>query len=83
MLYLYGLRASDRRADHAVLVFIPRDSNDVADIWVASCRYRPEIAEGVLRRAAHLTAVVRSGGLAGLKPHAQCFPCSIQPKLRR
>lgn len=83
MLYLYGLRAMGREADHAVLAFIPRDSNDVADIWVASCNYRPDVAEGVLRRATQLAMVVRSGGLPGLKPHPQCFPCSIAPKLRR
>jgi hypothetical protein len=50
---------------------------------VASCNYRPDVAEGVIRRASHLASVVRSGGLPGLEPHPQCFPCSIAPKLRR
>jgi hypothetical protein len=72
-----------READHAVLAFIPRDSNDVADIWVASCQYRPDVAEGVIRRASHLASVVRSGNLRDLKPHPECFPCVIRPKLRR
>src|SRR5690606_3480399 len=54
MLYLYGLRAMGRQADYAALVFIPRDSNYITDLWVASCAYRPDIAEGVIRRASHL-----------------------------
>lgn len=83
MLYLYGLRAMGREADYAVLVFIPRDSNNVEDIWVASCAYRPDVAQGVLNRAAHLARLVRSGGLRDLEPHPECFPCVIRPRLAR
>lgn len=82
MLYLYGLRAMGREADYAVLAFIPRDSNNVADIWVASCTYRPDVAQGVLNRAAHLASLVRAGKLDELKAHPECFPCEIRPRLR-
>lgn len=82
MLYLYGLRAMGREADYAVLAFIPRDSNNVSDIWVASCAYRPDVAQGVLNRAAHLASLVRTGKIGELKPHPQCFPCEIRPRLR-
>lgn len=83
MLYLYGLRAAGRKADYAALVFIPRDSNNVNDIWVATCVYRPEVAQAVLNRAAHLAELVRNGQAKDLTPHPECFPCVIQPRLKR
>lgn len=82
MLYLYGLRATGRPADYAVLAFIPRDSNNLSDIWVASCKYRPDVAEAVMRRATHLAHLVRTGRIADLAPHPECFPCVIRPRLR-
>jgi hypothetical protein len=83
MLYLYGLRAMGREADYAVLAFIPRDSNDVNDIWVASCAYRHDVAQGVLNRAAHLAKLVRAGKVNELEAHPECFPCVIRPRLAR
>lgn len=83
MLYLRGLRRSGRQAEYAVLVFIPRDSNNVEDIWVTSCSYRDDVAEGVLRRAEKLTSMVRDGRASELNPHPKCFPCVIRPRLRR
>ena len=83
MLYLYGLRASGREADYAVLVFIPRDSNNVNDIWVASCAYRQDVAEAVISRAARLAEMVRSGRMRELESHLDCFVCRVQPRLAR
>lgn len=83
MLYLYGLRAMGREADYAVLAFIPRDSNNISDIWVASCKYRPEVAEGLLKRAAHLASLVRTGRVGELEPYQDCWTCVIQHKVRR
>ncbi|MCP9209702.1 hypothetical protein [Streptomyces cucumeris] len=83
MLYLLGLRRMGREAKYATLTFIPRDSNNLADIWVTSCEYRPEVAEGVLRRATHLARVVQAGRVADLEPHPECFPCVIRPRLSR
>lgn len=82
MLYLYGLRAMGREADYAALVFIPRDSNNVTDIWTASCAYRPDVAQGVINRAAHLAKLVRAGKIKELEAHPECFSCSIRPRLR-
>lgn len=83
MLYLYGLRAMGRDAEYAVLAFIPRDSNNVSDIWVASCRYRHDVAEGVIRRASHLAQLVRTGGFSTLEPDPECWPCVKRPRLSR
>lgn len=83
MLYLYGLRASGREADYAVLAFLPRDSNNVEDVWVTSCAYRPDVAQGVLNRAAHLARLVRTGKIGELSAHPGCWSCSIRPRLAR
>jgi hypothetical protein len=83
MLYLYGLRTSGREAEYAVLAFIPRDSNTLSDIWVASCKYRADVAEGVIRRAAHLAGLVRTGQVGGLEPDPECWPCVKRPRLKR
>lgn len=83
MLYLYGLRAAGFDVEYAVLGFIPRDSNKISDIWVTSCRYRPDIAQGVLNRAAHLASLVRTGKIGDLEPHKECWNCSIKPRLAR
>lgn len=83
MLYLYGLRAMGRDAEYAVLAFIPRDSNNVSDIWVASCKYRPDVAEGVIRRASHLAQLVRSGQFSSLEPYPDCWLCVKRPRLSR
>lgn len=82
MLYLRGLIAMGLPAEYAALVFIPRDSNKVDDIWVASCRYRPDVAQAVINRAVHLASLVRSGQLQSIQPHPECFPCVIWPRLR-
>lgn len=83
MLYLYGLLMAGYDVEYAVISFIPRDSNYVSDIWVTSCKYRPDVAEGVIKRASHLAGLVRSGKIGSLKPHPQCWDCSIKPRLAR
>jgi hypothetical protein len=83
MLYAYGLRASGREVEHAALAFIPRDSNNVADVWIASCPYREDVAIAVMNRASRLAGIVRRGAIRELEPHPQCFPCVIRPRLKR
>jgi hypothetical protein len=82
MLYMLGLKRSGREVDTATLAYIPRDSNKISDIWVASCSFREDVAVGLLERARRLTAVVRSGEAGSLVPEAGCFPCTVQPNLR-
>lgn len=83
MLYLYGLRKSGRKADTATLAYIPRDSNRLSDIWVASCAFREDIAVALLNRTRHLVEVVRSGDTSALASDPDCFVCHVQPKLMR
>lgn len=83
MLYLYGLRSMGHDVEYGVLGFIPRDSNKITDLWITSCRYRPEVVQGVLNRAAHLAKLVKSGRIGDLKPHPECWTCSIKPRIPR
>lgn len=83
MLYLRGVRNSGRPAETGTLVYIPRDSNKVSDIWVASCSYRPDIAEALLNRARTLTEMVLSGRAQALQPHPDCYLCSGVYKFAR
>jgi hypothetical protein len=82
MLYMHGLRRSNRETEVATLAYIPRDSNKTSDIWVASCSFREDVALGLLERARELTALVRSGETGGLQPDQGCFVCMVQPRLR-
>ena len=82
MLYLRGLRNSGKPADTAVLVYIPRDSNKVSDIWVASCAYQDTIATGLLNRAQNLVEVVRSGQTGNLASDPDCYVCHVQHRIR-
>lgn len=83
MLYLYGLRRMGRDAEYAALFYIPRDSNNVSDIWVAVCEYQSDVAEEVLRRANRLAEFVLTGNLKDLTPHSKCWSCVIRPRMRR
>lgn len=78
MLYLLGARRSGVPADHAALVFIPRDAVYLEDIWVASCSYRQDVAEDVLLRAQGITERILSGSVANLSSDPGCFVCARQ-----
>jgi hypothetical protein len=81
MLYLHGLRLMGHDVEYALLGFIPRDSNNISDIWITSCRYRPEVVQAVLNRTSALASLVKSGRIGELKPHPKCWVCSIKPRI--
>lgn len=82
MLYLRGVRNSGRAARMAALVYIPRDSDKISDIWIASCSYQDHMATGLLNRAQNLVEVVRSGQTSGLVSDPDCFVCHVQHRIR-
>lgn len=83
MLYGYGLRRAGLRADVACLVYIPRDSNNVKDVWEASCEYREDIALGLLKRAEDLLQRVRLEGVYTIPSDEGCFVCTVQHQFSR
>lgn len=82
MLYLRGVRNSGRPARTAALVYIPRDSVRISDIWVATCSYQEHVAAGLLNRAQNLVEVVRSGQTGGLASDPDCYVCHVQHRIR-
>lgn len=82
MLYLRGVRNAGRVARMAALVYIPRDSNDLSDIWIATCSYQDPMATGLLNRAQNLVEVVRSNQADKLVSAEDCWPCNVQPLIK-
>lgn len=82
MLYMYGLKQSDKPVNYATLVYIPRDSNKVSDIWVASCAYREDIALALLNRTRRLVQQIKSGNVTKLESASDCYVCHVQPLIR-
>ncbi|MFB7858767.1 hypothetical protein [Rhodococcus qingshengii] len=77
-LYLKGVNGCGQLGRYAVLVYIPRDSSDLSDIWVASDSADEELADSLLGRAQRLTEMVRSGSISDLVPEQGCFVCTKQ-----
>lgn len=77
MMYGYGLRANGHEANASVLVYIPRDSNRVEDIWEAAAPYSEEWAVDSLERAERIWEQVRSVGVSDLTSDEDaCFTCN-------
>lgn len=83
MLYMYGLKKSGRECDYATLAYIPRDSSDASNIWVASCEYREDVAVGLLNRTRSLIDRLKGGDVGSLKSDPDCFVCHVQHRIRR
>lgn len=81
-LYLKGVNACGSPGRYAVLVYIPRDSSSLSDIWVASDSADESLADSLLGRAQRLTEMVRSGNISELVSHTDCFVCNVQHRIR-
>lgn len=76
MMYGYGLRAAGYRATASTLVYIPRDSNNVNDIWAVTAPYSEEWALDSLDRAERIWKEVQSAGVSELTSDADCYVCT-------
>lgn len=76
MMYGYGLRQAGRKADYASLVYIPRDSNRLDDIWTVVADYHESIALESLERAERIWKMVEADDTSELSPDPNCFPCN-------
>jgi hypothetical protein len=83
MLYMLGLRKMGMDCDYATLTYIPRDSNKVSDIWVASCAYREDVAVGLLNRTKSLLERLKVGDVGSLLSDPDCYVCNVQHRIRR
>lgn len=83
MLYMYGLKKRGLDCEYATLTYIPRDSEKVSDIWVASCAYREDVAVGLLNRTRSLLDRLKLGDVGSMLSDPDCYVCNVQHRIRR
>lgn len=78
MTYARGLELLGRPVKKVAIVFIPRDSMNVKDIWVHEEEYQPEMAENALARAGALYSWLQEEGnhWRDLDEDYDCFQCN-------
>lgn len=75
-LYARGCELAGLPVDSVAIIFIPRDSGDVRDIWVHEEDYQPEMAEAALERAGRVFEIVQTDGWESLPSHDDCWTCN-------
>lgn len=74
MMYGFGINRI-RKMKVASLIYIPRDSNNVNDIWVATADYNERMAVQALERAEKIYAKLLKGDL-NFDSARDCFVCN-------
>lgn len=75
-LYGYGVENQfDRTPDDVGISFIPRDSNNVNDIWTCFAPYNRSVAEMALVRLEEVWEQVQAGNVMELEHDAGCWDC--------
>ena len=77
MLYGMGLHLKGEPIENIAIVFIPRDSGNVKDIWVHEEAWQPEMAEAALARAKAIFDHVQEHGWQELESDVDCFSCNM------
>lgn len=75
-LYARGCILAGLPVDSVAVIFIPRDSGNVNDIWVHEEEYQPEMADAVLARAGMIYEIVQREGWEGLPSDDDCWTCN-------
>lgn len=77
MLYGLGLHLAGKPINKIAIVFIPRDSGDVKDIWVHEEEWNIEMAETALARAQAIYEHVKVHGWGELESDDDCYSCRM------
>lgn len=77
MLYGMGCHLQGYDVDKIAIVFIPRDSSNVKDIWVHEEAWQPEMAEAALQRAQAIFDHVKVHGWQDLEEDDNCWNCRM------
>lgn len=75
-IYARGIELSGREAKDINIVFIPRDSGEVRDIYIHTEAYQPDMAEKVLERAGLIYAQAQEKGWEYLPSDPDCWDCN-------
>lgn len=77
MIYAKGCELAGMPVDDINIVFIPRDSGDVKDIYVHSEAYQPEMADKALARAGFIYEFAQEKGWEALESDDDCYTCNF------
>lgn len=77
MLYGLGLHLAGKPIKKIAIVFIPRDSGNVKDIWVYEEEWQEEMALAALARAQELFDYVSENGWDDLESDDDCYSCNM------
>lgn len=79
MTYARGLELEGKEVNKIAIVFIPRDSGNVRDIWVHEEEYQPEMAQVALDRASAIYAWLQEEGnhWRNLEEDYDCYQCNF------
>jgi hypothetical protein len=75
-LYARGCEIAGFPVESVAIVFIPRDSGSVSDIFVHEEIYQPDMAEAALARAGEIYAIVQEKGWETLPSDKDCWDCN-------
>ena len=75
MLYARGCELAGKVVESIAIVFIPRDSGNVNDIYVYEEEYQPEMAEAALARAGVIYKMALKDGWESLPSDSDCWQC--------
>lgn len=75
-LYGKGCENAGHPVDSINIVFIPRDSGSLSDIFVHTEAYQPEMAQAALDRAIEIYEIVQTKGWESLPSHSDCWNCN-------
>ena len=75
-VYGRGCELAGKLVESVAIIFIPRDSGNVNDIWIHEEEYQPEMAEAVLARAGKIYEIVQQDGWEGLPSDEDCWNCN-------
>lgn len=75
-LYAKGCELAGFPVDSVAIIFIPRDSGNVNDIWIHEEAYQPEMADAILARAGEIYRIAQEEGWDSLPSDDDCYECN-------
>lgn len=76
MMYARGCELAGMVVESIAIIFIPRDSGNVNDIWIYEEEYQPEMAEAALARAGVIYELAKKDGWESLPSDDDCWTCN-------
>lgn len=77
-LYARGCKLAGLPVDSIAIIFIPRDSGNVQDIWIHEEAVQPEMADAALARAGKIYAIAQEQGWESLPSDDDCYECNMK-----